>query len=254
MPLDLESLRGIINGVSPTLQKFTKSSEENFYTIRDYINSLRLNSSVLKPSGSIDFNNQDISNIKDLSATNIYSTSILSSGNNAGTNGQLLLKGSTSGTVTITTQAAAGTWSLTLPTSGGSSGQFLQTDGSGGTTWATASGGGGGGGITWNEVTGTSQSMAVDNGYIANNASLVTLTLPATAAVGKVVRVSGKGAGGWKIAQNASGIIHFGNSDTTTGTGGYLQSTHQRDSVELVCVVANNEWNIISSVGNITYV
>ena len=111
-----------------------------------------------------------------------------------------------------------------------------------------------GGGISWSEVTGTTQTMAVDTGYIANNASQVVLTLPTTAAVGKVVRVSGKGAGGWRVAQNASEIIHFGNLDSTTGTGGYIESTHRRDAVELVCVVADTEWNVISSVGNITVV
>lgn len=111
---------------------------------------------------------------------------------------------------------------------------------------------GGGGGITWNEETGTSATMATDNGYVANNAALVTLTLPTTAAVGKTVRVAGKGAGLWRIAQNASEIIHFGNQDTTTGTGGSLTATHRRDAVELVCVVADTEWNVISSMGNIT--
>lgn len=110
----------------------------------------------------------------------------------------------------------------------------------------------GGSGFTWNEVTGTTQAAAVNNGYLANNGSLVTITLPDTAALGSVVRVSGVGAGGWKIAQNASEIIHFGNTDTTTGTGGYLQSTHVRDSIELVCCVANTEWNVLSSQGNIT--
>lgn len=110
---------------------------------------------------------------------------------------------------------------------------------------------GGGGGITWNEVTGTSASMVVNNGYIANNAGLVTLTIPTTAAVGDSVRVTGKGAGGWRIAQNASEIIHFGIVSTTTGVGGRLDSTQQRDGVELVCVVADTEWNVISSIGNI---
>ena len=109
--------------------------------------------------------------------------------------------------------------------------------------------------FTWNEVTGTSQTAAVGNGYITNNASLVTITLPATAAVGDVIEVSGKGAGGWKIAQNVSGIIHFGFMDTTTGTGGYISSTHQRDAVKLVCVVANNEWNVAAgAIGNINMV
>lgn len=132
----------------------------------------------------------------------------------------------------------------------GSSGNVLTVTG-GVPVWAAPSGGGG---ITWTEVTGTSQSMAVDNAYIANNGSQVVLTLPTTAAVGKIVRVVGKGAGGWKIAQNASEIIHFGSADTTTGTGGYLESAHRRDAVELVCVVADTEWNVISSQGNITYV
>ncbi len=113
---------------------------------------------------------------------------------------------------------------------------------------------GSGGGITWSEVTGTSQSAAVNSGYICNNAGLVTVTLPTTAAVGDVVRISGKGAGGWLVAQNASEIIHFGNVDTTTGVGGSLASTHRRDAVELVCVVADTEWNVLSSLGNITYV
>lgn len=50
-------------------------------------------------------------------------------------------------------------------------------------------------GFTWNEITGTSSGMAVNNGYIANNAGLVTLTLPASAALGSVIEVAGKGSG-----------------------------------------------------------
>jgi hypothetical protein len=61
-------------------------------------------------------------------------------------------------------------------------------------------------------------------------------------------------AGGWRIAQNASEVIHFGKTDTTTGTGGYLESTLARDSVELICCVTDNEWNVVSSIGNITIV
>jgi len=114
--------------------------------------------------------------------------------------------------------------------------------------------GGGSGGITWNEVTGTTQAASVNAGYIANNAALVTITIPTTAAVGDVVRVTGKGAGGWKIAQNASEIIHFLGTDTTRGTGGSLASTGTYDGVEIVCVVANTEWVVASSMGNITIV
>lgn len=111
-----------------------------------------------------------------------------------------------------------------------------------------------GSGITWNEVLGTSQAMLVDNGYVANNVALVTLTLPATSVFGSVIQVVGKGAGLWKIAQNAGQTIHFGAFDTTTGVGGYLGSTAMYDCVELLCITADTDWIVTSSMGNITYV
>lgn len=105
---------------------------------------------------------------------------------------------------------------------------------------------GGGGGYTWTEVTGTTQIMAANNGYITNNPALVTLTLPATAALGTTLSIAGKGAGGWKIAQNAGQQIFFGSSSTTSGATGYLQSTQQYDSIELLCITANTQWTVIT--------
>ena len=139
----------------------------------------------------------------------------------------------------------------TLPNTDGSANQVLKTNGSGVVSWGTVSGGGG---ITWNNVTGTSQSASVNNGYIANNASLVTITLPSTASVGDVVRVGGSGAGGWKVAQNASQVIHFLSSNTTIGTSGSLASTTRYDGVELVCSATNTDWVVVSAMGNITIV
>jgi len=110
------------------------------------------------------------------------------------------------------------------------------------------------GGFTWNEETGTAANMAVQNGYIANNASLVTLTLPATAALGEVVQVVGKGAGLFKIGQNAGQTIHYINSDTTTGTGGSLTAIEQYAAIELVCITANTDWAVLDSAGNFTVV
>jgi len=55
-----------------------------------------------------------------------------------GATGAITLNGVTSGAVTLTVAAAAGTWTLQLPTDDGNSGQFLQTNGSGVTSWATA--------------------------------------------------------------------------------------------------------------------
>jgi hypothetical protein len=108
-------------------------------------------------------------------------------------------------------------------------------------------------GYVWTEVTGTSQSMAVESGYIANNVALVTLTLPASASVGDSITVAGKGAGGWKIAQNAGQVIRAGASSTTVGAAGYLQSTNQYDSIELLCITANTDWVVLTGPqGNIT--
>ena len=104
------------------------------------------------------------------------------------------------------------------------------------------------------DVTGTSQSAAVNHGYTTNNAGLVTVTLPSTAAYGSWVWIIGKGAGGWRIAQpNAGSVIHYGNQNTSTGVGGRLDSTNQYDSILLFCSVANDEWTCPGiSQGNIT--
>lgn len=111
-----------------------------------------------------------------------------------------------------------------------------------------------GGRLAFTEVTGTSQTAAVNAGYICNNAGLVTVTIPTTAAVGDILEICGKGAGLFKLAQNASEIIHFGNSNTTTGTGGSLTATNRYDSIKLVCIVADTEWVVANSVGSFTVV
>jgi len=103
----------------------------------------------------------------------------------------------------------------------------------------------------WFEVTETTGTMAVNTGYIANNAALVTLTLPATSAQGIRMRIAGKGAGLWKLAQNSGQTVHFGTVDSTTGTAGYLQALNKYDCIELVCITANTDFVITSSVGNI---
>jgi hypothetical protein len=111
-----------------------------------------------------------------------------------------------------------------------------------------------GGGITWAVVTASTQSAAVNNGYIANYVGTLVITLPATSAVGSIIRVTGINAtNGWQIAQpNAGSFINMGTSATTTGTGGYLQSTNYTDTVELLAITANAGWQVISSMGNPT--
>lgn len=129
-------------------------------------------------------------------------------------------------------------------------GTACSTSGSGSTLTINVDGGG----FEWVDVTGTSDDLEANTGFSANNAGLVTLTLPTTCTVGDRIIVTGVGAGGWAIAQNAGQTIHIGSSSTTTGVGGSLASTNQRDSLTLVCVVTNTDFNVLSVVGNITVV
>lgn len=62
---------------------------------------------------------------------------LLSLGTAGTTAGKLTLAGSTSGLITLQTPAAAGSWTLTFPSSAGSGGQCLKTDGSGNASWAS---------------------------------------------------------------------------------------------------------------------
>lgn len=103
----------------------------------------------------------------------------------------------------------------------------------------------GAGGLTWTHVTGTTQAMSVNEGYVADNAGLVTLSLPATSVIGDELYIVGRGAGGWSISQAASQQIIIGSSSTTAGVGGSISSTNRRDSIYLVCTNTNLEWSAV---------
>ena len=112
-----------------------------------------------------------------------------------------------------------------------------------------------GGGITWQDITADSFQMAGNRGYIANNDSdRIIFTLPVNASAGTTIKLLGIGEAGWRIEQNSGNTIHFGISSTTEGEAGYIESTHRRDSLELICITQNEEWQVIGSVGNITVV
>lgn len=106
-------------------------------------------------------------------------------------------------------------------------------------------------GVTnYEEETSTSATLQVNTEYSANNASLVTLTLPATASAGDKIRVIAKGAGGFRIAQSAGQTIHHGTNSTTTGATGYIESTNQYDVLEIQCVTDDIDFVVVSSIGN----
>jgi len=104
--------------------------------------------------------------------------------------------------------------------------------------------------VQWNDVAGTTQAAAANQGYIISNVGQTTVTLPSVAAEGSVVAVSGKGSAGWVLAANTGQVIHFGN--LASSTAGSLTSTNQWDTVLVLCVTANTTWVVQSAVGNLT--
>ncbi len=106
--------------------------------------------------------------------------------------------------------------------------------------------------VTWNVVT-TNQVGAANNGYIFVSAGgALTISLPATSAVGDEFIVALDGATSWQITQAAGQQIRISSATTTLGATGTLTSTAQGDSVTLVCRTANTLWTAISMIGNLT--
>ncbi len=110
------------------------------------------------------------------------------------------------------------------------------------------------GSSVWVDVAAATQTMAANTGYIADDgATLVTFTLPATAAVGTTYEIAGKAAGGWTIVYGAGKSIRYGNLVTTTTTGS-LSSSAQGDCVKILCTTANTGFTVLSSIGNLSVV
>ena len=109
--------------------------------------------------------------------------------------------------------------------------------------------------FTWSTVTSSTQAITANNGYVSNDgATLVTFTLPAALStnLGDTFIIVGLGSGLWKLAQNASQSIQFGNVSTTAGVTGYLASSNQFDNVKIVST-GTDTWAVLEAVGNITY-
>lgn len=107
------------------------------------------------------------------------------------------------------------------------------------------------GGLTWQTIS-ANQALVANNGYACiSPGGALSLSLPATAAVGTIIEVVLAGATSWTLTQAAGQQVFFGNTSNTLGATGTTASTAAGDSVRLLCTVANTTWYIISSVGNI---
>ena len=135
--------------------------------------------------------------------------------------------GTTSGIVTLSVADAAGTWTMKLPTSAGTNGYYLQTDGLGNTTWAAGGGGGGGspGGSNTQVQFNDAGSFGGDTGFTYDKTTdAVTIGVASTS------------TGALKLANASSAnlvTVQSGNNSaawsmtlpTSAGTNGYLLQT-----------------------------
>lgn len=143
--------------------------------------------------------------------------------------GAIKFTGITSGIVTVKAPTAPATWSLTLPTSAGTTGQSLITDGSGNTSWATPSTGPRPSLVNWhvwNAGSGTQAyntpqvGTAVGIAPFSNGATLgQNLSTTTTPAFIKISNAGGASAG-------SCGMIYdFPKDATSSLTGNVILST-----------------------------
>jgi hypothetical protein len=151
--------------------------------------------------------------------------------------GQLKLAGTSSGVVTVTTNGTAGTWTMTLPTSGGSSGQFLSTDGTGITSWSTPPGGGGGGSGAINQVA-----------YYASAGTTVTGNANALLSAGQLVFGQASASMGSVVLEGGTSGALTIQTQATAGTPTWTAGT----SSGTPAVTASAPLAITAATGNIS--
>ena len=103
-----------------------------------------------------------------------------------------------------------------------------------------------GGGIAWTGIAGTTQSASVNNGYVVQNASQTTITLPTTFAIGDIIAIKGLGVAGWILQAAGGDVIDVGQLQTSAG--GTVTSAANYDVIYVSGLVANTEWSMDSSV------
>lgn len=123
-------------------------------------------------------------------------------------------------------------------------------NGSGTITIATT-----GAGFTWTDVTGATQTLVAENGYVTDRGGGVTYTLPASATLGDEIIIMGK-LGLATVAQNAGQQILIGSVSSTVGVGGSIAATNVGDCITLICITpgASCVFRAASVIGNWTVV
>lgn len=109
--------------------------------------------------------------------------------------------------------------------------------------------------FNWQVVTSADNpvNLVAENGYISKGAGPVQFVLPASASIGDTFKIIGYG-NLWTISQNAMQSITIGIKTSTVGVTGSVSATVISDSIDLVCVTANQEFYETSIQGNLMIV
>ncbi len=86
-------------------------------------------------------------------------------------------------------------------------------------------------------------AVEINASYISGNAALTTFTLPDSAAQGAVVRIIGKGAGGWTLLPGSGQTIEVAGNTAATS----VSSTSRYDCITIEVVTADTTWVTTSS-------
>lgn len=155
--------------------------------------------------------------------------------------GSLVLSGATSGATSIRPSAAAGNWSITLPPSSGSAGQFLQTDGTGNTSWASASGAITG--LATNALPRATSSTALGNSSISDNGTTVSITEPMAISSGATNAIGiGTTTPAAALDINSNSLIIEIAQTPASSSAACTTGTLAWDANYLYVCVASNSW------------
>ena len=94
-----------------------------------------------------------------------------------------------------------------------------------------------------------SQSCASNTAYIANSASALTFTLPASPAIGDLVQVVGLGAGGFVVSKNTGQSLY---DPVSSGTSPMSSFTGGAKTAITLRYIAAGAWLVIAARGPLT--
>lgn len=139
--------------------------------------------------------------------------------------GKLDIAGSTSGLIRIQGAAVAGSYTLTLPVNDGSSGQFLQTDGSGVLSWQTVSAAPGGSDTQFQYNNSSAFAGSANFAYVSSALAYTRNSIGATSTDGMILQNTAAAAAG---AQQWSPRLRF------TGQGWKTDATAASQTVDCI--------------------